>query len=166
MTNIYHATPYDISAMGFYFQTYDDYVQQAASHTNENGDHVEEYEIQYIDGDTYKLFEELGINQANLSQWFDDFEDMDGDDVIKAIYLSDYNGCGINDVLEQLDDVMLFEGTALEYAEQYIEDTGMLDEIPESLRNYFNTEAFARDMVLGGDITEIIISGTSYVMNG
>jgi hypothetical protein len=46
MTNQYHATPYDTSAMGFYFGTYAEYEAKAASHTNENGDHVEEYEIQ------------------------------------------------------------------------------------------------------------------------
>jgi len=31
----------------------------------------------------------------------------------------------------------------------------MLDQMPENLRTYFDTEAFARDMVLGGDITQV-----------
>ena len=48
MTNIYHTTPYDISATGFYFSTYDEYAEKAASHRNEHGDPVEEYEIQFI----------------------------------------------------------------------------------------------------------------------
>lgn len=166
MTNIYHATPYDMSAMGFYFSTYEEYEAKAATHKNAHGSPVEEYEIQYIDGDTYKLFEALSINQANLEQWFDDFEDMDTEDAIKVIYLSEYNGCDINDILEQLDDVMLFEGSALEYAEQYVEETGMLDEMPENLRYYFDTEAFARDLVLGGDISEVEIDGTKYTIEG
>lgn len=163
MTNTYHATPYDISATGFYFSTFDEYADQAASHRNEYGDPFEEYEIQFIDGEKASLFSALGVNQANLKQWFDDFEDLDGDDVIKAIYLADHVGERIDDILAKLGDVILFEGSAIEYAEQYIEDTGLLDQIPENLRFYFDTEAFARDLVLGGDVSEVEIDGKTYV---
>ncbi len=45
-----------------------------------------------------------------------------------------------------IDDVVLFEGTIFEYAEEYIQNTGMLDTLPENLRYYFNRESFARDM--------------------
>jgi antirestriction protein len=38
------------------------------------------------------------------------------------------------------------------YAEQYIEDTGMLNDMPHTLKAYFDVKAFARDMVLGGDV--------------
>jgi len=38
------------------------------------------------------------------------------------------------------------------YAEQYIEDTGMLHDVPHTLKMYFDVKAFARDMVLSGDI--------------
>jgi len=164
MTNTYHATPYDISATGFYFNTYDEYLDKSASHRNEYGDPVEEYEIQFIDGNNYKLFEAIGVNQANLKQWFDDFEDLDGDDLIKAIYLAEDMGYLNDSILERLDDVMLFEGTAIQYAESYIEDTGLLDQMPENLQYYFDTEAFARDMVLGGDITELRVDGTDYIV--
>ena len=78
MTNIYHATPYDISATGFYFSTYDEYIEKAAKHKNEYGDPVEEYEIQFIDGDNAALFKAVGVNQANLKDWFDRYESMDG----------------------------------------------------------------------------------------
>ncbi|UTW58843.1 antirestriction protein ArdA [Kordiimonas sp. SCSIO 12603] len=166
MTNIYHATPYDISATGFYFKTYDEYAEKAANHTNAHGSPVEEYEIQFIDGDNYKLFEALCVNQANLKQWFDDFEGLFGDDFIKALYLAEDLNCSIDEVLDHMDDVCLFEGSAQEYAEQFIEETGMLDEIPENLRCYFDTEAFARDLVISGDVTEVEIDGISYIAWG
>ncbi|WP_019959571.1 antirestriction protein ArdA [Woodsholea maritima] len=163
MTNIYHATPYDISATGFYFSTYEDYLEKFASHRNEYGDPVEEYEIQFIDGDNYEVFSAIGVNQANLKLWFEAFEALDEDDAVKVIYLADHLGCTTDEVLGHLDDVYLFKGAALEYAERYIEDTGLLSEIPEHLRYYFDTEAFARDMVLGGDITEVEIMGQKWV---
>jgi Antirestriction protein (ArdA) len=164
MTNTYHATPYDISASGFYFQSYEEYLEKSATHRNDYGNPVEEYEIQFIDGDNYRLFGALGINQANLKDWFDCFEELDGEDVIKAIYLAEDLSCPIADILDRLDDVILFEGTPLEYAESYLEDTGLLDQIPENLRYYFNTESFARDLVLNGDIASIEIDKTSYIV--
>ncbi|KPP83031.1 MAG: antirestriction protein [Oceanicaulis sp. HLUCCA04] len=163
MTNIYHATPYDISAEGFYFKSLEEYLDKAASHRNEYGDPVEEYEIQFIDGENHALFAAIGVNQANLKLWFDHFEDLDDDDAVKAIYLAEHQGTPPNEIIDRLEEVYLFEGTPVEYAESYIEDTGLLNGMPENLRYYFDTEAFARDMVLGGDITEIEIMGRSWI---
>lgn len=39
-------------------------------------------------------------------------------------------------------------------AEQLLEETGELNEIPEHLRNYFDYQAYARDMRLGGGMCE------------
>ncbi len=164
MTNTYHATPYDISAAGFYFTNYEDYLEKSASHRNGHGDPVEEYEIQFIDGDNFRLFDAVGVNQANLKDWFEHFEDLDEHDAIKVIYLAEDVGYSLDGMLDRLDDVMLFEGTAIEYAESYLDDTGLLDQIPENLRYYFDTDAFARDMLLGGDIAEIEIGGKTYVV--
>ena len=35
------------------------------------------------------------------------------------------------------------------YAEQYLDDTGTLDQIPENLRYYFDVGRFARDLFIG-----------------
>ena len=73
MANLYHATPYDISATGFYFEDYDDYCKKPATHKNHYGDPVEEYEIQIIDGENVRLFNALNVGQASLKQWLDEF---------------------------------------------------------------------------------------------
>ncbi|MAO39209.1 MAG: hypothetical protein CMK70_03020 [Pseudohongiella sp.] len=164
MTNQYHATPYDISATGFYFSTYEEYCEKAASHTNKYGQPVEEYEIQYINGDNHELFLALGINQANLQLWFEEFEDLCEEDIIKAIYLANNFGYSAEEITDRLEDVCLFEGTAEQYAEDFIEETGALNH--ETLRYYFDTKAFARDMLLGGDISEITVNGTEYIVWG
>lgn len=51
-----------------------------------------------------------------------------------------------------------------EYAERYIEDTGMLEGLPRDLRCYFVTQAFGRDLVRGGDISEVEISGSTWIV--
>ncbi len=165
MTNRYHATPYDLSANGFYFETFEEYAERASKHRNTCGQPVEEYEIQFIDGDRCALFAALGINQANLKLWFDVFEECEGDQAIKAIYLAEYQGVDISDIPDQIDDVHLFEGTATEYAEAYLDDSGMLEAIPENLRYYFDTKALARDMVLSGDVTKVEIEGRLFVLS-
>ena len=38
----------------------------------------------------------------------------------------------------------------IEFAYQYIEDTGMLSDVPELLQRYFDYEAYARDLFLDG----------------
>ncbi|MBL4574552.1 MAG: antirestriction protein ArdA [Opitutaceae bacterium] len=161
----YHATPYDLSASGFYFDDYEEYLAKAKNHKNEYGDPVEEFEFQIINGDNYPLFNSLNINQANLEQWFD-FETLEGENLIKAIYLAEYCAENTSDILDNLDTVALFEGTSEEYAQEYINDCGLLSELPENLRYYFDVEAFGRDMVLGGDITEVEIMNTHYIVWG
>lgn len=45
--------------------------------------------------------------------------------------------------------------TLADWAEQFLEDTGGLSEMPEHLRNYFDFDAYGRDAQLGGDIYKI-----------
>jgi len=164
MSNIYYATPYDISATGFYFKNLEEYCSKAATHKNAYGDPVEEFEIQFIDGDNHHLFRALGINQATLALWFEAFEDLNDDQAVAAIYLAEYVGVSIKDITDQIDDVHLFEGSLLEYAEDYVESTGLLSEVPESLRYYFDMEAFARDLRIGGDVTEYELGSRQWIV--
>ncbi len=65
---------------------------------------------------------------------------------------------------EQFQDEYQGEWDSLEaYAENLLEDTGALAEIPEYLRPYFDVEAFARDMELSGDVWTVQCSGGIYV---
>ena len=90
--NSYHATPYDINANGFYFSTLEEYQEKAEKHTNIYGQPVEEFEIQFIDGDYPELFRELEINQANLNIWFEYFEELEEEQANKYLYLASDRG--------------------------------------------------------------------------
>ena len=78
MTQLF-AQPYDISATGFYFQTLDECQEKAAKTKNDYGRPVEEYELQFIDGESIdaKLFEALGVNQCNFPQFLDACDQWD-----------------------------------------------------------------------------------------
>jgi antirestriction protein len=58
------------------------------------------------------------------------------------------------ELIEQAEERYTGYETVLEYAESYLEDSGLLAEVPETLRYYVDTEAFARDLVLGGEVFE------------
>jgi antirestriction protein len=65
--------------------------------------------------------------------------------------------------LEQFEES--FQGvwdSVVDYVAQFVEDTGMLGDMPESLRYYFDYDGYARDMILGGDIFTIpTVSGVA-----
>lgn len=50
-----------------------------------------------------------------------------------------------------------------EWAEEFLEDTGALAEIPDSLRAYFDVEKYARDCDLSGDIETVDSDNGVYV---
>jgi antirestriction protein len=45
--------------------------------------------------------------------------------------------------------------TVIEYAEDLVEDSGARKKLPEFLRHYIDVAAFARDLELGGDVSEV-----------
>ena len=67
---------------------------------------------------------------------------------------ADYEGISdAEEALERFQDN--YAGTwedLVAWAEDMLEQTGELEEIPERLRYYFNYEAYAHDCQLGGDI--------------
>jgi antirestriction protein len=59
-----------------------------------------------------------------------------------------------DDIQSEVDDMLKTspEPGAEEWAEEYLEDTGAFTDVPETLRRYFDFEAYARDCELGGDV--------------
>lgn len=72
----------------------------------------------------------------------------------RAAFLAWFDNQGGNDVdVDQFQESYRGTWSSLEeYAEQLLEDMGTFDGVPDLLRNYFDTTAFARDLELGGDV--------------
>ena len=161
MTTTLYAQPYDISAQGFYFTSAQEYDSAAATLRNSYGDPVEEFEIQFIDGDDIdcELAKAFELHQGTIKQFFDAVEDWDEQE--KTIFIIAVGECGYcfdprtthpNDF-----DVELYQLDSLkELAEQFVED-GLYGDIPESLQFYIDTDAMARDLAV--DYGEAMIAG-------
>ncbi len=160
-----HAQPYDISASGFYFESVEEYQNKAHANRNDYGDEVEEYEIQFIDGDELdcSLFKALSVHQGNFGDYFTACEDWDDDQKIKVIIAVGEAHYSFDPATDDPDDfdIDLYELDSLkELAEQFVEE-GLFGEIAESIRFYLDYDAIARD--LGIDYSEIRLNGTNYI---
>lgn len=164
MTITLYAQPYDITASGFYFKSADQFEFDAVACVNDYGDQVEEFEIQFIDGEgiDYELAKAIGINQANITQFFDCVEKWNEDE--KRIVIIALGDCGYKfdpDMSPDDYDIDIYNVESLnELAEQFVEE-GLFGDIPKALENYIDYDAIARD--LGFDYVETEIAGQRLV---
>ncbi len=160
MTTQMHAQPYDISAVGFYFESYDDYTEKAAKLRNSYGDPVEEFELQFIDGEEIdcELAMSLGVNQANLKQFLEAVEDWDEHE--KTVVILAVSECGYTfEDSTQPDefDLDIYHLDSLrDLAEQFVEE-GLFGDIPERLSFYLDYDAIARDLSV--EYSEATVAG-------
>jgi len=151
--SVYFAQPYSLDATGFYFSDPEEYRRKADANRDRFGDPVEEYELQYINGEYYKLFDALGVSQASLAEWFELLDELGGDEdrYLIACHLAD-DGYAMSELAAKWDDFRVFRGTAAEYAEQIVDECY---EVPGNLGRYIDYERLGRDMVLEGSVIEI-----------
>lgn len=163
MTQLF-AQPYDISANGFYFETAEEYKKNANALRNEYGDPVEEFEIQFIDGEFIDcdLAKAIGLNQVNFTRFFEilgEWEEWEKHIVILAT-----RDCGYTfDVDTKPDDFNLdtYDVDSLrELAELFVEE-GLYGDIPESMQFYIDYDAIARDLAV--EYSEAVIANSRII---
>jgi antirestriction protein len=160
MTQFY-AQPYDISATGFYFEDVETYEAKISSVRNDYGQPVEEFEIQFIDGEAIDcaLCTAIGLHQGSVQKVFDLIDTLD--DHEKLVLIIAVGECGYAfdpETCEPSDfDVDIYHAESMKaLAEQFV-DEGSFGEIPEHLAHYIDFEAIARDLAV--DFTETEIAG-------
>ncbi len=79
MTITLYAQPYDISADGFYFKTAEEYYNSVKTLRNRYGEPVEEFEMQFIDGEAIdcELARAISLNQASFARFFEMAEEWE-----------------------------------------------------------------------------------------
>lgn len=160
MTTLY-AQPYDISACGFYFDTIEEFTEKSNALTNSYGEPVEEFEIQFIDGESIDsaLFRAVGVHQGDIASFFDAVDDLDDDQKTKIILA--VGECGYSfdlskDCAADLEIDIYAMDSLRDLAEQFVDD-GLFGDIPEHLQHYIDYDAIARDLAI--DYTETTVAG-------
>ena len=160
MTITLHAQPYDISATGFYFTNAEDYDSKAKALKNAHGDPVEEFEIQFIDGERIDcdLAKAIGINQANFRDYLECAEAWEDWQKINVIIATGELGYDF-DAQDDPDHygIDLYHADNMrELAEQFV-DEGLFGEVPTQFQFYIDYDVIARDLAV--DYTEIEVAG-------
>lgn len=158
MTQLY-AQPYDLAANGFYFESLEAFQTKAKANRNEYVQPVEEYELQFIEGDAIDcdLATAWGINQANVGQYLNAVDSWD--DVDKRVFIIAVGECGCSfdaDTVAASDfEVDIYHLDSMkELAEQFV-DEGLFGNIPSSLASYIDLDAIARDLAMDYTATRI-----------
>lgn len=161
-----HAQPYDISAVGFFFETADEYNEKAAALRNSYGQPVEEFEIQFIDGKSIdaELFEALGVHQGNFQAFLEVVDSWSEEEKVKAIIAVGDVGYDFNlgkDHPNKFEDMDLYEINSLrDLAIQFVDD-GLFGDIAENIKCFLDFDAIGD--YLGTDYCETTVAGTRYV---
>lgn len=160
MTTLY-ANPYNIDATGFYFESVDEFTEKSTNLTDRYGNPVEEFEIDFIDGDDAALFIACGINQANLNTWFDNIEHLGNHEKINLYYLVSVAGYRLSQALDKVDEPSITQSSLRDAAEELFDEC-WLHEVPENIRFYIDYDKFARDCEIGGDLVEFEYNNHTY----
>jgi hypothetical protein len=164
MSILLHAQPYDITAAGFYFSTAEEIDEKVSKLTNGFGDPVEEFEIQFIDGEQIdcELAKAIDLNQGNFRDYLSCIEAWE--DWQKILVVIAVGECGYDfdpDVDPDHHGIdIYYVGSMKELAEQFVEE-GLYGDIPESLQFYIDYDAIAYD--LGMEYSEIAIAGDTLI---
>lgn len=164
MTQLF-AQPYDVTANGFYFHSLEEYQKRSSALRNSHGQIVEEFEIQFIDGEDIdcQFAKAIGLNQSNFPDFFrlvDEWEDHE-----KIRYIIAVGECGYafdlkDDNIDMLDVDLYEEETMRDLAVRFVDD-GLFGEVPEAFQYYINYDAIARDLQV--DYSEIRINGLNLI---
>lgn len=155
------ANPYTINAHGFYFETCEDYEQKVETCFDDNGIHVEEFEIKFIDGDDIdcELFNAWDVHQGNIGSFIEAVDTLNGHEKIALIALGE---CGyIIDESTHIDDIDIYYCENMQALVQQFIDDGLYGVIPESIMHYLDLGAMARD--LSFEYTETKIGGQDII---
>ena len=117
-------------------------------------DYESDLNIKVGEHDNIEALNEMADEIASLDEW--ELETLEA----LLTYFDD-----VDEALEKIEDVTIWSGCddMAEVAEQYAEETGLLDSIPENLRYYFDFDAFGRDLEIEG--TYIFYNGDCYQVN-
>lgn len=132
------------------------YYSDGLGHATGDGTYgeYEEYFITDYECDFYKVGEYENLDSLNeLAEQLDDLSEGEAD-VVKALM---DEGFSLEEAIKNSDEVMVYGGcdNMTDVAYEYVEECDLLHGVPDSLKNYFDYEAFGRDLSFDGHWFEV-----------
>ena len=160
----FYSNPFNTDATGFYFETYEEFLEKSAAIPDGFDSTVEEFEIDVIDGELteIQLVSAIGVNQGNLEEVIELIDTSDESDWPSIFYQLD-NGVtwSLDDAIHKADEFCIVESNLQEAATELFDEC-YGESIPEAVKPYIDYESFAHDCRLGGDMVEFEFGGKTY----
>ena len=93
-----------------------------------------------------------------------ELKDQYGEELIEELHTGCYCYDDAQSIKEYFEDN--YEGeykTMGDWAYEWLENSGQLEEIPEYIKNYINFDSYGRDAIYGGEVFKIEVNGTLHV---
>jgi len=87
-----------------------------------------------------------GANLKYLKKVYEEYEGLDARDKKKMEYLVSMRGYKPSEVIDELDNCDIYENTTMEELAKEFVNEGIFGEIPNSIINYIDYNAIARDL--------------------
>jgi len=120
--------------------------QQVCEHTHAHEEYfISDFECDYMKIGEYDRLDELNEIAQKM-------EELDKNEKIAVkMLLENYIVNSIDEAIKNLENMICTGGNSMEdIAYNYIEESGLLQKIPENLLGYFDYEALGRDMEING----------------
>lgn len=124
----------------------EDEINETLKEIGIDGERYEEYFITDFESDFFSIGEYENLEHLNeLAEQIDDLDDYQKE-IVSALM-----DCYTNDIEEAIslvDDCYLYSdcNDFTDLAYQLVDEMGLLDGVPETLKNYFDYEAYGRDL--------------------
>lgn len=105
---------------------------------------ITDYECAFYQIGEYESLEKLN----EIAEKLDDMSDYEAD-IVRALLNEGYT---LDEALDKKDDCIYWSdcNDMTDVAYQYVEECDLLHDVPDSLKNYFDYEAFGRDLSYSG----------------
>lgn len=160
----FYANPYDITAQGFYFESYEEYETKRDALRNSSCQPVEEFEIEVLDGtsEELELVNSIGIDQGNMKDVIEYIETSDESEWPALFFLMGNNIVkSFEDAKDKIDEVFITESSLIDAASELFDEV-YGHSIPDNIKCYIDYKSFARDCAIGGDMQEFEFGGKTY----
>ena len=151
------ATPYDMDAPFFYFSTIEEYESRVSTLTNRYGQPVEEFMIDFIDGNPLdsELAQATKLDQCNFVKFLEAVDEWEDHEKTVAIIAMGHVGNLQLDDDPHVRDVSIYDARDYKDLAEQLVDDGLFGEIPDHLINYIDYEAIGRDLRFDYDKTTV-----------
>lgn len=140
--NVYLAFPNDDSANGFFFYTYEQYLEHARNNRTAKGELVEVYGIICVEGWHAQLFHLLGIDQNILELWFKFYLELEPEERFKVEYMIRNLDHTAEAIPNHIHELNIFAGDIEECLQDHLKQQGL--KLPTHLEPYFDFDGYTR----------------------